>query len=170
VNRTPWVLLQAAGLVALLSLFAGCGSIHDEFVGLRVQDECGGEWPVCSTTVGCMLGDRSYVDARFPGTHKVSVQVFEPSKVTASFYLYEVAGAGELTVVNFWEDGCRARTRLEVAGKVFVGEAEKKGYVTRSAELSGVGDHLIEVESDARARYLMKIDVLPLRLQEAGSQ
>jgi len=29
-----------------------------------------------------------------------------------------------------------------------------------------VGDHLIEVESDSRTRYLMKIDVLPLRLRD----
>ena len=38
--------------------------------------------------------------------------------------------------------------------------------MSRDADLSGVGDHLIEFESDARARYLMKVDVLPLRLKD----
>jgi hypothetical protein len=41
------------------------------------------------------------------------------------------------------------------------------GYVTRSADLSSTGDHLVQVESDARTRYLLKIDVLPLRLRDA---
>jgi len=160
------VLLQVAACVALLSLFGGCGSIHDQFIGLRVQDQCTGEWPVCDTTVGCFLGDRSYVDARFPGSNRIAIQIFEPSTVTVSFYLYEVAGAGELTVLNMWEDGCRSRVRMEIPGKTFITEAEKKGFVTREAQLSGVGDHLIDVESDARARYLMKVDVVPVRLQD----
>jgi hypothetical protein len=53
-----------------------------------------------------------------------------------------------------------------VTGRTLVGEAEKTGLSSRKAELSGVGDHLIEVESDSRTRYLMKIDVLPLRLRD----
>jgi hypothetical protein len=56
--------------------------------------------------------------------------------------------------------------RVEVTGKTFVGENEKIGWVNRKAELSGVGDHLIQVDSDARSRYLIKIDVLPLRLRD----
>ena len=38
--------------------------------------------------------------------------------------------------------------------------------MTPSAVLSGIGGHLIDVESDARTKYLMKIDVLPLRLKD----
>jgi hypothetical protein len=96
----------------------------------------------------------------------VGIQLFEPSEVTVSLYLFDTAGAGEQTVFNFFEPSCSSRIRREVTGRTLLGEVEKTGWSLRKAELSGVGDHLIEVESDSRTRYLMKIDVLPLRLRD----
>lgn len=151
-------------LVAILT--SGCGSIRDQFVGTRIADECSGAWNVCSTTVGCFVGDRSFVEGRFPGTNKLAIKIFEPSEVTIGLYLFETAGAGEQTVFNLFEESCSSRVRVEVTGKTLVGENEKVGWVTRKAELSGTGDHLIQIDSDARTRYLMKIDVLPLRLRD----
>ena len=157
-------LLHWVGLVAILA--AGCGSIQDQFVGTRIEDECSGAWNVCSTTVGCFVGDRSYVVGRFPGINKLAIKLFEPSEVSIGLFLFETAGAGEQTVINYFEESCSSRVRVEVSGKSFINENEKTGWVTRKAELSGTGDHLIEVESDSRTRYLMKIDVLPLRLRD----
>ena len=157
-------LLHRVWLVAILG--SGCGSIRDQFVGTRIKDECSGAWNVCATTVGCFVGDRSYVEGRFPGTNKLAIKIFEPSEVTVGLLLFETAGAGERTVINFFEESCSSRVRVEVTGKTFVGESEKVGWVARKAELSGTGDHLIQIDSDARTRYLMKIDVLPLRLRD----
>ncbi len=154
-----WVLL-----VAIVG--SGCGSIQDQFIGTRIEDDCSGAWNVCATTVGCFVGDRSYVEGRFPGKNKLAIKIFEPSEVSIGLFLFETAGAGEQTVMNFFEESCSSRVRVEVTGKTLVGENEKIGWVTRKAELSGTGDHLIEVDSDARTRYLMKIDVLPLRLRD----
>jgi hypothetical protein len=120
---------------------------------------------VCDTIVGCVIGDRSFVAGRFPGENQVAIQVFEPSTVTLSFFLDQVSGAGAETDINFNEDACRARTRLTIAGRDFIGEATQKGFVSRSADLSGVGDHLISWTSDARTTYIAKIDVVPLRLK-----
>lgn len=156
---THWVCV-----VALLA--SGCGSVREQFVGTRIEDECSGAWNVCDTTVGCFVGDRSFVEGRFPGKNKLAIKLFEPSEVTVGLFLFETAGAGEQSVVNFFEESCSSRVRVEVTGKTLVGENEKTGWVSRKAELSGVGDHLIEVESDSRTRYLMKIDVLPLRLRD----
>ncbi len=152
-------------LLAGLSL-SGCGSIQDQFIGTRIEDDCSGAWNVCSTTVGCFVGDRSYVEGRFPGVNKLAIRLFEPSEVSVGLLLFESAGAGEMTVINYFEESCSSRVRTEVTGKTLLGENEKIGWVTRKAELTGTGDHLIEVESDARTRYLMKIDVLPLRLRD----
>ena len=158
---------QHSPLVVILASLAllACGGLREQFIGTRVKDVCTGEWPVCSTTVGCVIGDRSYIEGRFPGSNSVAIQVFEPSTVTLSFLLTEVSGAGQETAINFNEDGCRARVRTTISGRSFVGESEKKGFITRSADLSGVGDHLISWESDARGTYIAKIDVLPLRLK-----
>lgn len=157
-------LLQPALVVALLA--SGCSGIREQFLGSRIEDDCGGEWNVCATTVGCFLGDRSYVEGRFPGKNSVAIQLFEPSEVTIGLQLFEVAGAGEETVFSFFETQCSSRVRVPVTGKTLVGENEKVGWVNRKAELSSIGDHLIEVSSDARTRYLLKIDVLPLRLRD----
>lgn len=143
-----------------------CGDPRTSFIGTRFQDPCDGTWNVCSTQVGCLLGDRSYIEGRFPGTNKVAVQLFEPSKVTASFLLSEVAGAGTTTTITMYEGSCTSPTRVEVTGLTFIGEAEKVGYVARSVDLREIGDHLIQVESDARAKYLLKVDIAPLRTGE----
>ncbi len=151
---------------AVAFFLSGCGSIRDQFVGTRVQDECNTTWNVCSTTVGCFLGDRSYVEGRFPGRNQVGLKLFEPSEVTLTLHLFESAGAGEQTVMNFFENSCGSRVRVELTGRALLAENEQTGVVVRSVELSGIGDHLIEVESDARTKYLMKLDVLPLRLRD----
>ena len=164
------VLLQRVGSVAFLALgLAGCGSVRDQFVGTRVEDQCGGEWPVCRTTVGCIVGDRSYVEGRFPGQNKLTVQLFEPSTVTLSFFLTEVAGTGEEMRISFYETECRSRIRRTLSGRALIGEAENRGWAFREADLSDIGDHLIEFEADARAKYLVKVDVVPLRLKDASS-
>lgn len=151
-------------LLACLAL-AGCTSRRDTFLADRALDKCDGVWPVCDTVAGCLLGDRSYVEGRFPGSGKVGVQVFEPSTVRVSIFLDEVGSTGEETVIHFFEDRCRARHREAITGRTFVGEAEQVGWVSREADLVGTGDHLISFESDAKARYLLKVDVIPKRVQ-----
>jgi hypothetical protein len=145
---------------------AGCGGVREEFLGTRIQDACDGTWNVCATTVGCILGDQSYIEGRFPGSNKVIVKLFEPSTVTVSFLLSESTGAGTETVINFYENSCASRVRVPITGKTFLGESLQSGFIKRSADLSGVGDHLIEIESDARTKYAIKLDVLPLRLKD----
>jgi hypothetical protein len=159
-------LLQGVLLVASLS---ACGGLEQQFIGSRILDQCNGQWNVCDTTVGCFLGDANYVSGRFPGTNKVAVTLFEPSQVTATFYPTNTGGAGSSTSVNFYETACTSRIRLTTTGVAFMGEAQQTGFVVKSADLSGVGDHLIEVDSDARTEYLLKLDVLPLRLRDAPS-
>jgi hypothetical protein len=98
------------------------------------------------------------------------VQLFEPSTVTLSFFLTEIAGTGDETRISFHETECRSRVRRVLSGRSLVGESESKGWVSREADLSDVGDHLIEFESDARAKYLVKVDVLPLRLKTSENE
>lgn len=154
-------------LVAIFAflVLAGCGSRRAEFIAGRALEKCDSQWPVCDTISGCLVGDTSYVEGKFPSTGRVAVQVFEPSTVRAYLYLEDVSAAGEETAISFFEERCRARIRTALTGKAFIGEAEKVGYVVREAELVGEGDHLIEFESDATASYLLKLEVLPKRLQ-----
>jgi hypothetical protein len=165
----PQFLAQLAGLVAFTVLL-GCGGKREAFLGTRVEDSCSQQWPICDKIAGCLLGDSNYIEGRFPGTRMVGVQVFEPSTVRLSFQLENVGAAGEETALNFFEDRCRARTRVTISGRSFIGENDMVGFVKREAELSGIGDHLIEFSSDIRAQYILKVDVIPTRLKASEGQ
>ena len=145
-------------------LLTACPGKVEQFIGARAEDACNKDWNVCDTVVGCLIGGTTYISGRFPGTQQVGIQVFEPSNVTISFLLEEADSAGTETDIDLWEDSCRSRVRLEITGKDFFAEADKTGQVTRTEELSGTGDHLIDFNSDARATYLFKVDVVPVRL------
>jgi hypothetical protein len=154
-------------LIAVFALsVVACGNPRDEFVGFRVEDTCDGQWPVCDTVVGCVLADRSYLSGRFPGRNRFIARLAEPSEVKVTFFLEETSGSGDNTAITLYEDRCRARVRYDISGRLFVAESQRTGKVSRQADLVGLGDHLIEVESDSRTRYLLKVDILPLRLRE----
>ncbi|WP_240359038.1 hypothetical protein [Pyxidicoccus trucidator] len=152
----------AAGLFFAVFLGA-CGDSREDFIGPRVKDTCDASWPVCSRVAGCILGTESYSEGRFPGRGQFIVQVPEAATVKVRFYLEDVTSAGEETVVLFHEEGCRARTREASDGRAVLDTMEKFGEFSREADLTGVGDHLIEFESDMQARYIVKVDVSPLR-------
>ncbi|MCP3105046.1 hypothetical protein LZ198_39890 [Myxococcus sp. K15C18031901] len=128
-----------------------------------MKDSCDATWPVCNRIAGCILGSESWAEGRFPGHGQFIVQVPEASTVKVSFFLDEVTAAGEETVVLFHEDGCRARTRKATAGRSVLDQMEKFGVFSLEADVIGVGDHLIEFDSDLQGRYAVKVDVEPLR-------
>lgn len=132
-----------------------------------MQDKCDQSWPICDTFSGCLLGPQSYVEGRFPNRGKFAVQVPEPSVVRVHVFLEDIGAAGEQTSFIFYEDRCRSKTRIDATGKAFVAESQRSGEFVREADLLGEGDHLIEFESDAQARYTLKIEVLPKRLLQS---
>ncbi len=100
----PRVLSQAALLVAIPVLFSGCLDEQGQFVYQRVADQCDTPWPICDTIAGCILGDSSYISGQFPTTGQVIVSLQEPSTVTVSFFVEDVAGAGTQTNLYFFEE------------------------------------------------------------------
>ncbi len=158
--RTSYVRLAAV----LGLLCAACGGRKDEFLQGRSLDLCNESWPVCSGFAGCLMGPQSYTGGRFPGDSSFIVQVAEPSLVRVSFYVENVSAAGTETWIRFHEDRCRTNIKVTFEGRDFVGESERLGAVTREADLTGLGDHLIEFKSDADLDYAVKADVIPKRL------
>lgn len=158
---------SARGLagVMLMLLLTSCGGSRDDFIGARVLDVCKASWPVCSQYAGCILGPESYSEGRFPGRGKVLVRVPEASTIKVSFYLEEVTAAGQETAITVHEEGCRARQRQSSTGRLALDQMEKFGVFSRQVDVTGVGDHLVEFDSDMQARYVVKVDVTPLRIQ-----
>ncbi|XXF79367.1 hypothetical protein P2318_06340 [Myxococcaceae bacterium GXIMD 01537] len=152
-----------AGMLSVTAMVMGCGGGREDFIGERVKDACGSSWPVCGEMAGCILGDESYTQGRFPGRGSFIVQVPEAATVRVRFYLEDVLAAGEQTVVTVHEEGCRARTRQAVSGRTVAESMEKFGEFTRDVDVTGVGDHLVEFESDMQAGYVLKVEVMPKR-------
>jgi len=129
-----------------------------------VLDPCSGTWPVCNTVVGCILGQESYTQGSLPSTSGFIVQIGEPSTLRLSFLLDNATAAGVQTVLTFNEAGCRARVQLDISGETFLQESQTQGLVYREADLVDVGDHLIQYQSDARANFLLKMDIISKRV------
>ena len=151
--------------VILGSLVASCTDVRKQFLGDRVLDACNSQWKVCDDTVGCIIGDRSYISGKFPGKNQFGIRLFEPSTVTLSLYLEASAATGEETTISFHEERCRAMKQVTLTGKELLAESDKVGFVEREAELTGEGDHLIEIDSDARTDYLLKVEIVPTLLK-----
>ena len=156
----------AGFLAALVAISAGCGGRREQFIAGRALDQCNQSWPVCDTIAGCLIGEESYLAGRLPGDRKLVVRLAEESTVRVHVFVENTGAAGEETSVTWFEDRCRARLRTAVSGRAFVGEAEQLGEFVRDADLTAVGDHLIELQSDAQAEYTVKLEILPKRLQD----
>jgi len=158
--------VRAAALAAAVALLCGCGGTKEEFLGARSRDACDQTWPVCDRVVGCIVGGQTYITGRFPSEGRFMVRLSEPSKVTVGIFIEGLAGTGtQDAFIHWWEDGCTRRIRESATAEDFVSEADKVGYFSRAADLTGVGDHLIEFSADAQASYSVKADVVALRDQ-----
>lgn len=150
-------------LVVLAGNMVACGGARDAFTDGRVLDRCESAWPVCSKLAPCLLGPETYAEGRFPGSGSFLFQLPEASTVKVSFLFENVTAAGESTVLTFFEEGCRTRVRTEVTGKTAMSQMESEGAFTQSADLTGVGDHLVEFQSDLQGRYTLKLQISPGR-------
>ena len=150
--------------LAALGLFA-CTSDRSAFIGSRVLDSCNQNWQVCETTVGCILGPESYAAGSLPQSFGFIVQLGEPSTVRLHVFLDNATAAGTNTGLIFNAVGCGSSIPFNLTGDDFLKESQTQGEVVREALLTDIGDHLIQVESDARADYLVKVDVISQRGQ-----
>lgn len=154
----------AVAAAVAAALLCGCGGTKEDFLGFRSRDACDQTWPVCDRVVGCILGGQTYITGRFPARGQFMVRLAEASKVTVGMFVEGVAGTGtQDAYIHWWEDGCVKRIRESVGATAFVALLERDGVFERSADLVGVGDHLIEFSADAQATFYVKVEVVALR-------
>jgi hypothetical protein len=156
----------ALAALAAVALAAGCGGSKEAFIGSRSRDACNQTWPVCDRVVGCIMGGQTYLTGRFPSRGSFMIHLSEASAVKVGIFIDGVAGTGtDDSYIHWWEDGCSRRIRESATAVGFVGEMDKSGVFERTADLVGIGDHLIEFFSDAQAEYYVKVDVVAKRDQ-----
>jgi hypothetical protein len=153
-------------LFAVLGLFqgvlGGCAAGPEEdFIGDRIPDKCGSNWPVCDTFAGCRLDSTSYVTGKLPGRRKLIVHSQGPARIDVSMLVENAQAEGTEADITLFEPGCGVQYRTQVDGRSFFAESQSASGVpfVRGADVSTGGDHLIEVGSDATATYLLKVTV-----------
>ena len=149
-------------LASLLLLLAGCSpGAQSQFVGERIPDECGSNWPVCDTFAGCRLDNTSYVQGKLPGSRKFIVHTLGPAHLEVSLLVNDAQAQGSSTAVTFFEPGCGVQYRAAVDGRTFFAESQSEAGTpfSRGQDVSQGGDHLVLFDSDSTASYLLEVAV-----------
>ena len=148
-------------LLALLALASCSTSASDEFIGERIPDSCGANWPVCDTFAGCRIDDTSYISGKLPGTRKVIVHTQGAAHIDVALLVSDAEAQGTETALTFFEPGCGVQYRLAVDGRTFFAESQNDQGLpfTRGQDVGQGGDHLVQLDSDAAASYLLEVTV-----------
>jgi hypothetical protein len=153
--------LGAVGLLALAMtgcLFSSAGG----FAGAADENVCDSTVPVCATAGGCVLDGSHYLKGEFPGERRFIVRTHGEADLTVSIYFDEARSPGADTNIYVYESGCIERFAYETAGRDIFREAGPDMTFGWTARVYQEGDHLVEVNSDALAGYLLKVDVAEL--------
>lgn len=149
--------------LTLTPLALGACSFGSEaaFVGKRALDTCDLEIPVCNTTAGCkMTEEESYLEGDFPGTRDIIVPTEGEATIRVSIYWREQLGPGADTEIIWQEPACVDSFRFESQGRDIFADSNEQGIFVQEQKVFREGEHLVEIRSDATAKYLLRTDVL----------
>lgn len=155
--------------LALTLLLGACGDGASVFVGDRIRNLCLEAYPTCGTTAGCRLSDDQYVVGTFPGARRLVVHSeADETDLEVRIYLEEAISPGTEIQIQARDSDCSLDiddARFEDDDYDLIDEAGGDGLLLLDPlTVSGPGEHLIEVFSDARARYLMTVERVPAPL------
>lgn len=151
----------AIRVMLLLSLpGAGCGTSVGGFTAGRSLNTCDDSYPVCNTAAGCVLSENQYAEGMFPGQRKLIFRTGGPSRVRVRLLFTEERSPGKSTIIEWNESGCGSQKTYSSMGRDIFQLAGEAQQLAVEQSLSTYGDHLIRLESDATARYQVRIEVV----------
>jgi hypothetical protein len=144
--------------VLFLWLSGACGTSVGGFAGARLLNECDGSYPVCNTAAGCVLSESQYVEGVLPGQRRVIFRTDGPARVRVRLLFTEERAPGKMTIIEWNEVGCSSQKAYSSMGRDIFQLAGDTQQLAVEQSLQTGGDHLIRLESDATARYQMRIE------------
>jgi hypothetical protein len=139
-------------------LLLGCA--EDSFTGGRAPMLCTDAHAVCRVTAGCVLDEQSYVRGRFPGAVRVLLDApMAPLEWRVRLHFTEMVATGTELLVQLSDPSCSTDPFEGRAHLVDVDPFERAGsdrtLVLDEFRTDTVGEHLLEVFSDAHATWLL---------------
>ena len=146
----------------------GSSTPESDFIGGRTSIACEGVFLQCKgLSAGCHLDDDHYVEGAFPGARKVLVKT-PPGDWKIKILLFldpetEPRLPGTDTDIYWYEPGCAdvyhfQLSRARFAQDLFEKAGEDNVFEVEESVVEA-GDHVVEISSDARVRYLLRAEV-----------
>lgn len=154
--------IQALVLITLIAWLPACLSGEEAFVDGRLHAYCDEAYEVCHKPAGCVLDDKHFVRAGFPGARRFVVAT-EANDVLLriSIYIAEMQAPGTEIIVQAYEPDCTldiAKSQAHMEDVDIFKKAGDDRVLQFDLEAVMAGEHLIEIYADASAEYLLVVE------------
>jgi hypothetical protein len=150
--------MRAPFAVLLLSAGCGAGALGNFTDGLTLN-RCDETHAVCARTAGCVLGEGGYLEGRFPGSRQMIVPTPADAVIHVDVFFVDQTAAGTDTRIRWHEPGCFDTYTWRSEGRDLFLLAGRGRRLTQSQQVREPGDHLVEIDSDAIAEYLLRVRI-----------
>jgi hypothetical protein len=134
----------------------GCITAENAFLAGRLPLLCDQSYYTCNVTAGCRLDDDHYVKDSFPGTQRVILSTTTAqSSWQVRIFLTDLRAPGSELLIQLYEPTCTLDVndaRVYYEGDLFE-EAGNDRMLVYDLTVFGVGEHLLEIYSDATTGY-----------------
>lgn len=148
--------MRRVSLILVLLATTGCVNDDRVFTQGRIQDLCNEAIPICGRSAACGLDDREFLKGRFPGGKRVIVRTeFEDQKLIARFLLDDLNFPGTEFVIQAFSPNCDSFDDVQHRNRDLFQLAGDDQILDFELDVSGRGDHLVEIFSDMTADFTM---------------
>lgn len=154
---------QPVALLLLTSAFLAlsCQTGAEAFVDDRLLSICDEAYQICNLPAGCVLDRNHYIEGAFPGSRRfVVVTESRDVKIVVRIFFETQVAPGTQLLVRAYEPNCSVDTTKAEVILENVDIFKKAGddrMLDFELAVADVGEHLIEVNSDAGAEYLIVV-------------
>ncbi len=126
----------------------------------RTRTPCTDSVPVCDDIAACVLGSDQYLHGLFPGGQRLIVHTeIDQAHLIARFLLVEEWSPGTEILVRAYSADCSDYDEGHATGVDLFELAGDDGIIEYGLDVSGLGDHQVELFSDMGAEFMFRVDI-----------
>lgn len=145
---------------AMAASVAGCATSEEIFTRGRIENRCNGSIPVCDDLAACVLSEEQYLRGQFPGGQKLIVRTEnDRARLITRFLLVDERYPGTTIFVRAYSTGCGDYSEGLAEDVDLFKLAGGDGIIEYGLNVTGLGDHLVQIFSDMSAEFLFRVDI-----------